>query len=103
MVQEEMTEHKCDFHDIEINDAQELLMDTITDLNQNRNGDHVYIAWGLNGTFYRLVECKHNPPHATKRKFTGCGTKQGLDRTSALALLHLRDAVFPFAWRDTLP
>jgi hypothetical protein len=82
MIQEEVSSHQCDFSDLEVTDAQEIVLDTITDLGRNKNGDHTYIGWGLNGVFYRFVECKHNPPHATKRKFTGCGTKQGLDSTS---------------------
>ncbi len=70
LVQEELEGHQCDFHDIEVTDARELVMDTMTDLGRDRNGDHSLIAWGLDSIFYRLVECKHNPPHRTKRKFT---------------------------------
>jgi hypothetical protein len=80
LIQEEAASHTCDFHDIEIVDAREILLDRISDLHQDRNGDHLYVAWGLDGVFYRFVECKHNPPHRTKRKFTGCGTTQGLDK-----------------------
>jgi hypothetical protein len=69
MVQEEWSNHQCDFHDIELTGVSELVMDTMNDLRLDRNGDHVYIAWALDGVFCRLVECKHNPPHATKRKF----------------------------------
>jgi hypothetical protein len=72
LIEEEARDHTCDFGDIEIKGVKEILLDRITDLHQDRNGDHVYTAWGLDGIFYRLVECKHNPPHATKRKFTGC-------------------------------
>jgi len=99
MIQEEMTKHQCDYRDIQISDAQELLLDHLTDLGVDRNGDHIYIAWGLDGIFYRLVECKHNPPHATKRKFTGCGTKQGLDRASARVLYSLCRTLFPVNYR----
>lgn len=70
MIQEEMSIHHCDFHDINLTGAREIVLDTITDLRLDRNGDHVYIAWGLDRLFYRLVECKHNPPHSTKRKST---------------------------------
>ncbi len=55
------------------------MLDHITDLGQNRNDDHVLLGWGLDGILYRLVECKHNPPHSTKRRFTGSCAKQGLD------------------------
>jgi hypothetical protein len=27
----------------------------------------VLLGWGLDAVLYRLVECKHNPPHGTKR------------------------------------
>jgi hypothetical protein len=70
MVQEEWNSHQCDFHNLDLTSATELVMDTITDLRVNRNGDHVYVAWGLDRVFYRLVECKHNPPHMTKPKLT---------------------------------
>lgn len=83
LIEEEARTHTCDFRDIDIRDVKEILFDRITDLDQDRNGDHIYIGWGLDGVFYRLEECKHNPPHATKRKFTGCCTKQGLDSTSS--------------------
>ena len=82
MIEEESRSHKCDFRDIELSDGKELFIDHITDIGRNRNDDHVSLAWGLDGTLYRLVECKHNPPHSTKRKFTGECTKQGLDNTS---------------------
>lgn len=32
------------------------------------------------GYLYRLIMCKHKPPHSTKRKFTGENTNQGLDK-----------------------
>ena len=46
-------------------------------------------ALALDGTYYRIVVCKHNPPHSAKRKFTPEDTKQGLGRT-ALAVQHIR-------------
>jgi hypothetical protein len=70
IVEEQWEVHQCDFRDIEFNSAKEVLVDRMSDSGQNRNGDHVHLAWGLDGIFYRLVECKHNPPHrSTKRKF----------------------------------
>jgi hypothetical protein len=81
LIQEESQDHKCDFRDVELQDAREIILDHITDLGQNKNDDHVSLGWGLDAVLYRFVECKHNPPHATKRKFTGCDTKQGLDST----------------------
>jgi hypothetical protein len=90
MVAEEWDEHKCDFKDIPLTDCKSIILDHITDFGQDKNGDHVYRAWALDGVLYRLVVCKHNPPHSAKRKFTGCGTKQGLDSTSFEALLRWR-------------
>jgi len=77
-----MKTHQCDFRDIPLRDAKEIILDHITDLGKNRNDDHVLHGWGVDGVFYRLVECKHNPPHSTKRKITEEDTKQGLDNAS---------------------
>ena len=91
MIEEESRTHTCDFTEIELKGAKEIVLDHVTDLGQNKVGDHVRLGWGLDAVLYRLVECKHNPPHATKRKFTGCGTKQEGNSTSFGALLHLWD------------
>ncbi len=75
LIAEEQKTHKCNFSDIPILDCEELVLDHITDSGQDRNGDHVHLAWALNGTLYRLLVCKHTPPHSAKRKFTPEDTK----------------------------
>jgi hypothetical protein len=70
LIEEDMRTHECNFSDIPIKDGRELFLDHTTDLGLDKNNDHVSLAWGLDGVLYRLVECKHNPPHSTKRKFT---------------------------------
>ncbi len=72
--------HCCDFRNIQLQGCEELFVDHITDSGKSKDGDHVFLAWGLDGILYRLAVCKHNPPHSAKRKFTGYDTKQGLDR-----------------------
>lgn len=42
---------------------QEIGLDQMYGHTINENNDKVYIAKGLNGIMYRLVECHHNPPH----------------------------------------
>jgi hypothetical protein len=63
--------HVCDFRNIELQGCEEIFVDHITDSGKSRDGDHIFLAWGLNGTLYRLAVCKHNPPHSTKWEFTG--------------------------------
>ncbi len=66
LVAEEYESHKCDFRDIGIRDCKEIILDHMTDCGFDKNGDKVTLAWSLNGVLYRLVECKHNPPHRTR-------------------------------------
>jgi hypothetical protein len=67
LIEEEMKAHQCDFRDIPLRGGKEIVLDHITDLGMNRDDDHVLLGWGLDGRLYRLVECKHNPPHGMKR------------------------------------
>jgi hypothetical protein len=90
LIEEETKTHQCDFRDIDLQGGKEIVLDHITDLGRDRNDDHVLLGWGLDAILYRLVECKHNPPHGTKRQFTGCGTKQGLDSPFKTALVRPR-------------
>lgn len=72
LIAEEKKAHKCNFEDMLVRGCEELVLDHITDLGQDRNGDHVHLAWALDGILYRLVVCKHNPPHAAEsRQVTG--------------------------------
>jgi hypothetical protein len=63
--------------------GKEIVLDHITDLGRDRNDDHVLLGWGLDAILYRLVECKHNPPHHTKRRFTDPN-----DQTGTLQCYH---------------
>jgi hypothetical protein len=67
LIEEETKTHQCDFRDIGLRGGKEIVLDHITDLGRDRNDDHVLLGWGLDAILYRLVECKHNPPHGTKR------------------------------------
>jgi len=86
LIEEETKTHQCDFHDIGLRGGKEIVLDHITDLGRNRNDDHVLLGWGLDGILYRLVECQHNPPHSTKRKFTECGSNDDLTDPQAKRL-----------------
>jgi len=79
LVAEQQTSHVCDFRDVPIRACREIVLDHMTDCGMDKNGDGVTLGWGIDGTLYRCLICKHNPPHSTKRDFTGYGTKQGLD------------------------
>jgi hypothetical protein len=79
MIAEQQGDHVCEFGDLPLYGCEELVLHRLSDSGEEKNGDHVYLAWGINGKLYRLLVCTHNPPHGTKRDFTGNGTKQGLD------------------------
>jgi hypothetical protein len=63
LVAEEVYSHSCE---IEFKGVKEILVDHCYSTGKDGNLDTVFIAKGLDGFLYRLVVCKHNPPHATK-------------------------------------
>jgi len=79
LIAEQKETHTCQ---VSVNDVQEIVLDYVTEGTRDENGDLVRVAWGLDHILYRLIICKHNPPHSGKRDFTGCETKQGLDSPS---------------------
>ena len=87
LIAEQKETHRCS---VPIREVKEILLDWINDGVQNEDEDTVQVAMGLDGVLYRLILCKHNPPHTTKRNFTCEQTKRGLDRTRSLVLLPLR-------------
>jgi hypothetical protein len=76
LVAEEEKSHICS---MPCQGALSIFFDHIHSAIEDDNGDTVRVGKGLDGYYYRLVVCKHNPPHSAKRDFTGYGTKQGLD------------------------
>jgi hypothetical protein len=70
MIAEESGTHVCDFDDLPIVGCEEIVLDRLSDSGTEKNGDHVYLAWAKNNMLYRLLVCKHNPPHSAERKFT---------------------------------
>ena len=68
LIGEEFSHHQCE---ITCNAVKEIVLDWITDRVEDHNRDTVLVGTGLDGIYYRLVVCKHNPPHSTKWKFTG--------------------------------
>jgi hypothetical protein len=88
MIAEQKETHVCDSMDLPLYGCEELVLHRLTDSGEDKNGDHLYLAWGINGILYRLLVCKHNPSHSAKRDFTGYGTKQGLDSPCHLAGAH---------------
>jgi hypothetical protein len=93
MIAEESKTHVCDksksdvsiFSNRPLVGCEELVLHRLTDSGEEKNGDHVYLAWGISGILYRLLVCRHNPPHSAKRGFTGYGAKQGLDTPSRMS------------------
>jgi hypothetical protein len=63
LIAEEYATHNCDFRDIPLQDCEQILVDHMTDCGADKNGDGVVLGWGLDGTLYRLIVCKHKEPH----------------------------------------
>ncbi|MDE1769221.1 MAG: hypothetical protein KGI28_01530 [Thaumarchaeota archaeon] len=80
-IDEEFNDHDCS---PTATKAQEIGIDYLLDGELNENGDLEYIAKGLNGILYRLVECPHNPTHTNldQTTFDNLETKRRFDRTS---------------------
>ena len=74
LVAEEEKTHTCR---IPCEGAKSIFLDCINDPIEDDNGDTVRVGKGLDGYYYRLVVCKHNPPHSTKRRFTGPNDQTG--------------------------
>jgi hypothetical protein len=82
VIAEQLEHHDCR---ISFTDVENITIDHYYEMiSKDEEGHTRLIAVGLDGTLYKMTICTHNPPHgATKRKFTGYGTKQGLDSTLA--------------------
>jgi hypothetical protein len=76
LVAEEEKSHQCI---TPCQGAKSIFFDHITDAVEDENGDSIRVGKGLDGYYYGLIVCKHNPPHSTKRRFTGEDANQGLD------------------------
>jgi hypothetical protein len=59
-IDEEYDEHACSPLTTKL---QEIGLDQMYGSCINEDNDLVYMAKGLNGIIYRLVQCTHNPPH----------------------------------------
>jgi len=60
LIAEQLETHKCE---IPFKHVKEIYVDWITNCDKDVNDDIVYVAMGLDGNLYRLIHCKHNPPH----------------------------------------
>lgn len=70
MIAEQKERHVCDWASLPIEGCEEITLDRLSDSGLQKNGDRLYLAWGLDNVLYRLIVCKHNPPHTTKRIVT---------------------------------
>jgi hypothetical protein len=90
IIAEQLEEHECD---IPIKDIETIIADSCCNMGSDENGDKVTTALGIDGTYYRIIVCKHNPPHSTKRNFTGYGPNGDLTeppRKIYIKLFYLR-------------
>jgi hypothetical protein len=74
LIAEQEKDHACD---ISVGNVREIVLDYMTDGMQDENGDVIRVGWGLDHVLYRLIVCRHNPPHRTKRKFTDPNDQTG--------------------------
>jgi hypothetical protein len=49
--------------------VEEIYFNGITDSSSNEDQDQVRVGFGLDGKYYRLVVCKHSPPHSLKSRW----------------------------------
>jgi hypothetical protein len=68
LVAEQKKAHKCNFADRPIEGCEEIVLDRLSDAGEDKNGDHLHLAWGVDNMLYRLLVCKHNPPHGINTK-----------------------------------
>jgi len=61
LIAENLATHDCK---VPLKGVREVVLDWIIDGVQNEDEDLVQVAMGLDGFLYRLILCKHNPPHA---------------------------------------
>lgn len=99
MVEEEWKTHKCNFEEIPLRGCEEIILDHLTDSGEDCNGDHVHLAWALNGMLYRLIVCKHNPPHNLGKRWLG--DKRDLVLVIALSFLVLHSFALVHAMSPT--
>jgi len=80
-ISEEFKSHYCT---PDLVGVQEIGINSIFKGNFQENGDDVWIAQGLSGIMYRLVLCKHNPPHPDTRPtvFDSEEIRRRFDRTA---------------------
>jgi len=67
LIAEQRQGHHCR---VSIRKVEEIILDWMNEGVQDENEDVVHVAMGLDGILYRLILCKHNPPHVAKRNFT---------------------------------
>lgn len=92
LIAEDVANHRCKMR---LQGITTVMIHDYFETHADRQGHKILFAKGLDGYLYRLIMCKHKPPHATKRRFTGENTNQGLDKTRARALLTPRDTQNP--------
>jgi len=64
---EEVADHVCNIAPERW--VEEIFVDHINEAVENADGDKVVVAKGLNGVYYRLITCKHDPSHSLKSRW----------------------------------
>jgi len=75
-IAEQRETHHCT---IPLKGVKEIVLDWIIDGIQNEDEDTVQVAMGLDGFLYRLILCKHNPPHTSRTPSDECLRKDKSD------------------------
>lgn len=65
LVAEEEKSHVCK---IPYQGVKSIFFDWLMDETEDENHDKVRVGTGLDGYYYRLVVCKHNPPHSCLKR-----------------------------------
>jgi hypothetical protein len=66
LIGEELDSHRCT---AQFQGIRDILIDHYYETHPDKDGHPIVFAKGLDGYTYRLVVCKHTPPHTAKRIF----------------------------------
>jgi hypothetical protein len=86
LISEEFVNHTCEK---KLQGIRTIQVSHYYETHEDREGHKMVFARGFDGYLYRLIVCKHNPPHSAKRNFTpnrNDDTNHRLDRTVELSV-----------------
>lgn len=87
LIEEELATHRCR---TQLQGVATIMIDHYFETHADDEGHKILFARGFDGYIYRLVVCKHNPPHTANRKVTDNDTNHEGNVTLLQVTLPLR-------------